>query len=228
MRQLLPVTVADDPLAVYDVEGPLLRLNMVASLDGIVVDEAGRSGSLGGEGDRQVFLHLRDSADVIMAGAGTVRVEGYGPHRPRRERDPAPIVVVTRQAFLDPGLRVFTEARTPTIVLTAESAPANRVAALEKVADVVRVGADSVDLAAGLRRLRGRGLQHVLCEGGPGLNASLFAAGLVDELCLTLSPVIVGAEGRGRLAADLEGRRDLRLASALEHEGELLLRYVRP
>jgi riboflavin biosynthesis pyrimidine reductase len=113
-------------------------------------------------------------------------------------------------------------------VLTHDAAPADRRDALATVADVVSCGQSVVDLARGLAELHRRGLRHVLCEGGPHLFGALLAADLVDELCLTVSPLLVGA-GPGRIVAG--GRRDepetLRLAHLIVAEGMLLTRYVR-
>lgn len=241
MRRLLPDPAADD-IDVYDAVRPprpcWLRVNFVASLDGAVVDERGRSGGLGGAGDRAVFHALRAHADVILVGAGTAREEGYGPHRPgpelaaRRVADgraaPAAIALVSGRLDLDPTARVFTEAVTPTVVLTSASSPQDRRRALAEVATVVVAGDERVDLAEGLRRLRDdHGMDGVLCEGGPSLTGSLFSAGLADELCLTLAPALVGA-GDPRIVEGLGGRVSLRLTRVLEADGELLLAYELP
>lgn len=237
MRSLLP-TAAED-IDVYDAVRPperrWVRMNFVASLDGDVVDAQGRSGSLGGAGDHAVFHALRAHADVVLVGAGTARQERYGPHRPgsalaqRRAADgrpaPAAIALVSGKLDLDPAARVFAEAVTPTIVLTSAAAPADRRRALAEVARVVVAGDAHVDLAEGLRQLRDdHGLSGVLCEGGPTLAGAAFSAGLVDELCLTLAPALVGAGGP-RVVERLTGRVALRLARVLEQDGELLLGY---
>lgn len=241
MRRLLPGPPADD-IDVYDAVRPprprWLRVNFVESLDGAVTDEEGRSGGLGGAGDRAVFRALRAHAEVILVGAGTARSEGYGPHRPgpelaaRRAADgraaPAAIALVSGRLDLDPTDSVFTEAVTRTIVLTSASSPRDRRTALAEVATVVVAGDDHVDLAEGLRRLGDdHGMEGVLCEGGPSLSGSLFSAGLVDELCLTLAPALVGAGGP-RIAERLGARVPLRLTRALEADGELLLAYEVP
>lgn len=239
MRQLLPEPLPDvDPYDAYrprDPRTPLVRVNMVASVDGAATDERGYSAGLSGEGDQEVFRTLRALADAIVVGAQTVRVEGYGPHRLRadlRERreadgrpDPAPIVVVSRSLELDLDTPLFTEATVRTVVLTCEAAPADRLRAARGVALVLRAGEESVDLAAGIALLRdGLGAMHVLCEGGPTLNASLFGAGLVDEVCLTLSPRLVGAGPR--ILRDVPRPCPLRLAGLCEDGGELYARYA--
>ena len=237
MRRLRPEPAADvDAYDLYrpaDPSAPLLRLNMVASLDGRITDRAGRSGGLGGAADRRVFRALRALADAVLVGAGTARVEGYGPHvvdpsiEGRRRADgrahPAAVVLVSGSLDLDPTSRVFSQALTPTIVLTCASASADRRARLAEVAEVEVVGQTGVDLEAGLARLRARGLAHVLCEGGPSLNTALLRAGLVDELCLTLAPQMVG--GADTRIASVEAAVGARLAGIACDADELFLRY---
>jgi riboflavin-specific deaminase-like protein len=213
---------------------PLVRLNMVVSLDGSVTDRTGRSGGLGSDADHEVFDVLRSQADAILVGAGTARAERYGPHRLRdgladRRRadgraDPAPVVVVSRSLELDPATPLFTEAQVPTIVMTCASSPSVQREALSAVADILVTGDERVDVAQGLRILRERGAAHILCEGGPSLNAVLFAQALVDEVCVTVAPLLVGIEGR-HLTEPLPSSVPLRLSAALEGDGELLLRY---
>ncbi len=239
MRQLWPHAVEEiapyDAYRLDDPASPHLRLSMVQAVDGRATDVAGVSGGLGGEGDFAVFVALRALADAILVGAGTARVEDYGPHRVRpslaiRRRadgrtEPAPIVVVTRSAALAPTARLFAEARTPTIVLTCAAAPPERRRALADVAEVLVVGDDTVDLAEGLRRLReDRGLTHVVCEGGPTLNADLLAGGLVDELCTTIAPQLAGGDGPG-IVERLDRRVQLTLARVLTDGRELFTSY---
>jgi riboflavin-specific deaminase-like protein len=216
---------------------PRLRANFVSSLDG-AVEVDGRSRGLSGEADRAVFALMRKVADAVMVGAGTARHEGYGPVRvdeatakwrtgTGRQEQPT-LVLVSASLDLDAHARIFTEAPVRPIVLTHEAAPADRRAALAEVADVVACGESVVDLARGLAELHGRGLRQILCEGGPHLFGALLAADLVDELCLTISPLLVGA-GPGRIVAG--GRRDepaaLRLVHLIAAEGMLLSRYTR-
>lgn len=235
MRRIHPGPAGDvDLAAAYAYPGERwLRLNMVASADGGIAVE-GLSGGLSGEGDRRVFGVLRGLADVVLAGAATVRAEGYGPARPRaswgplREgRPPAPpIAVISGRLALDLAAPLFTEATVPTIVITTESAPEALRRRAAEVADVVVAGGDRVDPARALAALRERGLGRVLCEGGPRINAQLAAAGLVDELCLTVSPALIG----GQAARVLDGpasHTPLTLAHVLEQDGFLFCKYTR-
>jgi riboflavin-specific deaminase-like protein len=241
VQRLLPGPVAEvDPYDAYrpaDPRAPLLRLNMVASLDGRVVGEGGVSGPLGGPGDRDAFFAMRALADAVVAGAGTVRAEGYGPMRPRarwadrRRADgregAVPVVVVSASLELDLAAPLFAEAVRPTIVLTAEDAPVDRVDAVVRAGGVVvAAGRGRVDLARGIARLRAEhGLQHLLVEGGPALNGQLVAAGLVDELCLTVAPVLVGGHDLRRTVDGLQAPAGFELTCVHHADGDLLLRY---
>lgn len=238
MLRLLPTPATDvdpyDLVRPVDGTGPWLRVDFVASADGSVTDEEGRSGRLGGPGDREVFRALRAHADAILVGAGTARAEGYGPHRltpelaARRAADgrpqPAAVVVVTRSLDLDLASPLFTEARTPTVVLTCAAAPVQRRERAAAAGRVLVAGQETVDLAEGLRLLRSElGAASVVCEGGPGLTQDLLDAGLVDELCLTLAPALVG-DGR-RLLTRLQRRVELDLCRVATQDADLYLDY---
>ncbi|QXC62490.1 pyrimidine reductase family protein [Aquihabitans sp. G128] len=244
MRQLLPVPAADvDPAAAHAAaarpapEGrPWVLANMVASADGATAVE-GRSEGLGGPADKAVFSALRSVADVILVAAGTARAESYGPPRTpadrraeREARGQAPyprLALVTRSLDLDPTSAMFTEATAPPVVFTVTSAPTARRQALDGLAEIVDVGDDGVDLAAALGWLADRGVATVLCEGGPSLNGQLLAAGLVDELDLTTSPLLVGGDS-ARAAHGPDGEPlDVELAHLWEADGVLFARYVR-
>jgi riboflavin-specific deaminase-like protein len=236
MRQL---SVLPAEVDAYDAHRPartsMLRLNMIASADGAATDERGRTGDLGGPGDLLMFRALRAHADAILVGATTVRTEGYGPHRlalplaKRRVADgrdaPAAIVVVTATVDLDLDAPLFTQAVTPTVVLTCAAAPAGRREAAAAAGRLLVVGEDRVDLARALPMLRSElGAEQVLCEGGPNLNGQLLAEGLVDELCLTVAPALLGGGGP-RIVQGLPTRVGLKLIAAFECDGELYLRY---
>jgi riboflavin biosynthesis pyrimidine reductase len=232
-----PAPLDDEALiALYQPAGPALRVNFVTSVDGAVEVE-GRSAGLQTPADNQVFALLRMFADGLLVGAGTLRQEGYRAVRldpPRRAwragrgLDEYPrLVVVSRRLDLSPTHPALAESPIRPCVVTCAAAPPDRVTALAGVADVLVHGQDEVDLAGAVADLRGRGLAHILCEGGPHLFGSLTAAGLVDEVCLTMTPMLAGP-GAGRItagpAADVHG---LSLAHALYDDGTLLLRYAR-
>lgn len=205
-----------------------VRVGFVASADGAVAVE-GRSAGLGSPADHRVFLMQRRLADVVLAGAGTVRTEDYGGARsPSFGRDtPPPIAVVAGSAQLDPTSRLFTDTEVPPIILTLASTPSERREVLAAAGgDVVTFDRLTPDLVLG--ELARRGLQRVLCEGGPTLFSELVAADAVDELCLTVAPLLVGGRA-GRIAAGRQGEypRRLEFTEALHEDGVLLLLYRR-
>jgi len=213
-----------------------VKANMIASIDGAVTVD-GRSGGLSGPADRLVFSVLRSLADVIVVGAGTVRTERYRQARPdelwqqlRAGRPSAPpIAVVTRHLDLELTDRLFGPGEPRTIVLTTELVPEDRLKEASRIADVIVAGADGVTAASMVGALARRGHRRILVEGGPTLLGQLAAEHLLDELCLTISPVLEGGRSTAgvtsrRGAAELTG---MRLAALLEDDGFLLSRYLR-
>lgn len=243
MRRLLPDPGPVDPVAAYAdmpvAEGrPGVRLNMVASIDGAIAVD-GTSGALGGDADRRVFTALRSLTDLVLVAAGTVRAEGYRPPRlpaalveQRRERGQADlprIAVVTRSVDLDWSGPLFAQdaASARPLVVTCAAAPAQALARARGAAEVVVAGEADVDLGAALAALGATGARSVLAEGGPRLNAALAAAGVLDEVCLTVSPRLVGGDARRIIdgPALAGGGRPMRLWSVCEDEGFLFLRH---
>jgi riboflavin-specific deaminase-like protein len=241
---VFPHTHTDvDPAAVYAADDrsphpnrPWVALNMVASADGAVTVD-GRSGGLSGPADKAIFFGLRAVADVVLVGAGTVRAEDYGPPRlsddgraARTERGQAPfptIAVVSGRLDLDPTARLFVDTPTRPIVLTGARGDRHRRAALETVADVVTVGDEHVDPTLALAELSRRGAGVVICEGGPTLNGTLLGAGLVDELCLSVAPLLAsGDDPRIVRGPTLEPLHALRLDRVLVDEGFAFFRYL--
>jgi riboflavin-specific deaminase-like protein len=219
------------------VGGPVLRVNFVESIDGAATVD-GRSGGMSGPADKRRFEVLRRVSDAVIVGAGTVRIEGYGPlrvsdvsasRRAAHGMSEHPVfVIVSRSLRLDPASRIFTEARVrPVIVTAASPAAADARARFETVADVIAVGDEHVDLAAAVAALRARGLSRLLCEGGPSLFGSLLAADLVDELCITIAPQLNSGDSRRIVDGAPESPRAMRLVEVLKSGSELLLRYRR-
>lgn len=202
-----------------------VRANFVASLDGAAT-LLGKSAGLSSDADRALFHLLRAMTDVVLVGAGTARAENYGGARSVDGRRPAPIAVVSKSLDLDPQARLFTDTSVPPIVITCAASPAALRDRLSTIADVVVAGDVDVDLPRALDLLAERGLGRVLCEGGPRLLGSVAAAGRLDELCLTLSPVIAGGDA-GRIVAGYrpETVEQMQLLHVLEADGHLFLRY---
>ncbi|MFG1884258.1 pyrimidine reductase family protein [Micromonospora sp. NPDC049102] len=214
---------------------PRLRVNFVSSLDGAVSVD-GYSAGLSGEPDKRVFGLLRMVCDALVVAAGTLRHEGYRAVRLDERRRAwrqanglaayPTLVVVSGALDLDPAQSAFADAPVRPIVLT--HADADPPPGLTDVADVLRCGTGPVDLAAALAALHGRGLTQLLCEGGPHLFGALAAADLVDELCLTVAPLLAGP-GPGRITAGAASPpRHLPLRHVLAaDDGVLLLRHAR-
>jgi len=191
-----------------------VRVNFVASVDGAAT-ATGLSRGLQTPGDNAVFAALRDLADVILVGAATAAAEGYRPSNPSaarraiRERlglAPAPaIAVMTSSLRLDLSAELFAAAaHAPTLVITGSAAPIGSrndiidLAGTDTKLQLVEApsGPDGgVDFAAAIAALRELGYQRILCEGGPRLFSAGVASGAVDELCLTVSPMLIGPAG---------------------------------
>ncbi|HEV7203077.1 MAG TPA: pyrimidine reductase family protein [Jatrophihabitans sp.] len=241
MRALLPGPVDDVDVHAYYAAGWTdrggVRVNFVASIDG-AAHANGVSRGLQTEGDNQVFAALRDLADVVLVGSGTATAEGYGAvtvSARRREirrahglREVLPIAVLSRSLDLDPDAPLFTEAGpdSRTIVLTHAAADPEKRRLLKQVADVVDCGDESIEPTLVRPVLEERGLTRILAEGGPTVYADLAEHGVVDELCLTISPLLAGP-GPGRITAGREwgAPRHLALVGLLEEDGALFCRY---
>ncbi|MFB6893879.1 pyrimidine reductase family protein [Kitasatospora sp. NPDC056327] len=217
---------------------PWLRANMVAGLDGGARLD-GLSDGLSGDADKRIFGVLRALSDVVLVGAETVRAEGYRPARARAGfaaarraagQAPAPaIAIVTRSLGLDLAAPLFTEPLVRTVVITTEDAPAQSRAAVAEVADVIAVGRGSVDLPAAVAALAARGWTRMLTEGGPRLLGELAAGGLLDELCLSVAPLLTGGDAPRVLHdARMPDVQRMRLVSLIEQKGFLFTRYLRP
>jgi riboflavin-specific deaminase-like protein len=224
---------------------PRVFLNMACTADGRTT-LGGRSGPIGGSADRELFHALRTAVDAVLVGAGTVRAERYrrlvrdeAHRRLRRERglneEPLACIVSASLALspeipllADPAARVVLITSSPAGELSASAAPAGHATPVE----YVRAARDGLlDLPGALAELRARmGVRTVLCEGGPHLNGQLFAAGLVDELFLSLAPKLGGGADPGAslrilCGPELDPPVELELLDALESESCLLLRY---
>ncbi|MER6072232.1 pyrimidine reductase family protein [Streptomyces sp. NPDC001817] len=218
---------------------PWLRANMVSTLDGAAQHE-GRSQPISSAADMRIFGTLRALADVIVVGAETVRQEGYRPARARAEftearqaagQGPAPaIAVVTASLDLDFSLPLFTSPLVPTLVLTGSAAAPDRVAAAEKAGATVVVAGEGggIDPARAVAALAALGHTRLLTEGGPRLLGQLVAAEVLDELCLTLSPMLTAGDAQ-RIAGGptVAVPHRFELASLLEDAGFLFGRYRR-
>jgi riboflavin-specific deaminase-like protein len=213
---------------------PYVIANMITSLDGRAT-LAGRSGGLGNETDREIFLDLRTQTDAVMAGTATIGIENYGPlvrseeRRGRRRSqglDEVPLAVTaTRSMELPVQAPLFQDPDARIVVLTSSDRPAPACAAS---VTVERVGPEPLDLVEGMRRLRSaHGVRSLLLEGGPTLLAAMTAAGVVDELFLTTAPKLAGSADQPSIleGPPLTQPLDLRLVSLMRDEDYLFTRY---
>lgn len=221
-------------------DGPWVRANFIASVDGGATAD-GKTGTMAGPGDRLIFNVLRELADVIVVGAGTVRIEGYsGAHmsaaqRQRRhargQSEVPQLAIVTKSGRLERDMPVFTRTEVPPLVLTCTEAAEETRRVLTGLCEVLDCSAGDpakVDEAALLQALAARGMRRILTEGGPMLLGAFVQRNMLDELCLTIAPYVVGglarriATGPGQLLARM------RCAHVLTDDaGYLYTRYVK-
>ncbi|RLV55323.1 pyrimidine reductase family protein [Aeromicrobium phragmitis] len=215
-----------------DVGRAWVRTAFVSSIDGSATDRQGRSGDLGGEPDEQLFALLRSLSDVILVAAGTVRAERYAPVKPEevdsqlRERlglSPVPPIAVISASLDIPDALVAPGQ----LLYTCSTSPSERRDELAETMDVVVAGERQVDCRAVVDDLAARGLRRVSCEGGPTLHGELIAQDLVDEVCLTIGPILTAGPGPRIAHGDAVTERTMRLAELIEADGVLLTRWMR-
>src|SRR5271165_221447 len=237
-RRLVPVDVPATATEIVDGLGlgdrgdsaderPFVMLNMVSTVDG--------------RADRELFHELRAGVDAVAAGAGTVGAERYGriiPQQARRRlrlerglsEEPLACIVSGRLS-LSPEIPLLADSASRVVILTASHASLPQTAAQVDYVREEREG--RLDLAAALAVLRRRfAVRTLLCEGGPHLNGQLLAAGLVDELFLSVSPKLASGETlhgdpalRILAGPELEPPVELELKGALQSDSHLFLRY---
>lgn len=227
----------DDLVGLYAYPSDLtwVRASFVSSVDGAAQGDDLKSGSLSSARDSELFRLLRSLCDVIVVGAQTTRMEAYAPVQPEEVDGelraalglaPVPaIAVVSRSLRLDPALLDGGDA--PTLVLTSEAASPDDLAALSPDVPVVVAGRDAIDLPAAVDALAGRGYRRVLCEGGPRVMRDLAASGRLDELCLTVNPLLLAGDRlRITCGPPIGATAPLRLRHVLESDGTLFCRYT--
>lgn len=211
---------------------PYVAVNMVATVDGRAT-VSGRTAPISSVADRQMFHALRTRVDAVLVGAGTLRTERYGrlvrdPHR-REQRaaaglDPDPLaIVVSGRLDIPADVALLQDPEQRVVIVTASDAVVDGV-----TADVRYLRSAPVDLGAALALLRAEhGVRSILCEGGPSLNGSLLAAGLIDELFLTTVAKLAGAAGALTIISDgaVGEPLDAQLVWLLAAGSELFARY---
>lgn len=217
-----------------------VRANFITSLDGGATTD-GTSGGLAGPGDRELFSLLRALADIIIVGAGTIRIEHYGGARPttaqrqhRRARGQSEVprlAIVTNSGRLDPAMPVFAQTEVAPLVLTCTAAAEptrRRLAGVAEVFDCSRNDPGRLDEATAVAAATAGGLHRVLTEGGPAWLGSLIEADLLDELCLTIAPYVVGGRALRAATGPSQVLARMRCARVLADDaGYLYTRYTR-
>jgi riboflavin biosynthesis pyrimidine reductase len=217
-----------------------VRANMISSIDGGATDD-GKAGGLAGPGDRALFARMRQEADVIVVGASTVRIENYSgaqmsaaQRQDRQRRGQAevpPIAVVTHSADFERDAKLFTRAEVPPLILTCRETADDarrRFGTLAEVIDASGSKADRVEPAAVLDVLNRRGMRRVLTEGGPTLLSLFISRNLLDELCVTIAPILVGGMARRIATGSGEAHTRMRRSHVLsDSEGYLYTRFVK-
>ncbi len=247
MQRLYPNPAPDlEPTAIYDDlwrelpeppgERPYVLLNMVTSVDGKAA-VAGSAAPIGSAVDHRLMRSLRAAVDAVMIGGGTLRLERVDPRvgadwaarRVARGATPEPLAIVLTSAGDVPlDRRYFSHAEVPRIVVCGAATSQARLAELSVRAALLIAPTTQPEIGWVLRQLRAAyGVRHLLVEGGPTVNGALIASGLVDELCWTLAPKIIGSGESLPLVAGppLPTPSQLTLASAYLHESEFFLRY---
>jgi riboflavin biosynthesis pyrimidine reductase len=218
----------------------LVRGNAIASLDGAATT-GGTSGGLGGAGDRWLFAVQRELSDVIVVGAGTARAENYGGARmsvvqrsrrvARGQGELPPIALVTRTGLVDHDMTVVTDSEVPALVLTCAASVGvarDRVGGAAEVVDCSGADPQQVDLSVLLEQLARRALLRVLTEGGPSLLGGFVAADLLDEMCVTTAPLLVGGSAVRIATGEVDVLTRMQRTHVLSDEdGYLYARYVR-
>jgi riboflavin-specific deaminase-like protein len=232
----------EDYIRSFDLRGqasedrPYVVANFVSSLDGRS-SVTGISGGLSDTGDRAMFWTLRGAVDAILVGTGTLESERYG----RMIKDPAlrarrrerglraePLAcILTRSGRLPLEIPLFSEPEAHVIVFTGDEIELGGSSAS---VEVVRLPPAELDFAHALSHLASEyNVRALLCEGGPSVLSALLREGVLDELCLTLAPKLVGGGTATSITAgpELPELAQARLAGVIEHQGTLFLRYQR-
>jgi riboflavin-specific deaminase-like protein len=214
---------------------PYVIANFVASADGRAT-VAGRSGALGDDGDHAMFHGLREQVDGVLVGTGTLRTERYGrilgkaERRDRRiagGRSPEPLAcILTRSGEIPTDIPLFTEPEARVVVFSPVEI--NGLSECAAHTELIRLDPGELTVTTALRHLRSDyAVASLLCEGGPTLFASLLQEGVVDELFLTLAPLLTGGDMGPTITSgpELADTQKLRLGWLLERNGSLYVRY---
>lgn len=223
---------------------PYILLNMSLSADGKIASANRQLNHFSSRRDHDHLYELRATVDAVMNGARTVDTAPIrmdpGPKKFRQHRIRNGLaefnsrIVVTGNGTLDPEAEIFRHAFSPIILLTSNRCPKKDLARLKAVADDVIVGGQkTVDLPAAMKCLRrGWKIRRLLCEGGGALNDALFRDDLIDEIHLTVCPLVIGGSNAPTISDGigmdrLSDARQFRMTKRKQTDGELFLTYHR-
>lgn len=240
LKQLWPI--AKEEVSLFDAyattsknDTTYLRINMVSSIDG-AISIKGKAIELSSDIDRVVFHSLRSFTDLVLVGAGTMRIEEYKPvsltieeqskRIERNQKAIPPIAVVTRSGEFNFTTDFFSKAVTKPIIITTEIGA--RVAQNNGLADIIICGKSQVDLNFAIKELNLLGYKNILCEGGPSLNADLLKENLVDELCLTINPILVQGDGKRIFDGPIiDTPKSFKISNIFTQNDQLFFRYTK-
>ena len=221
--------------------GRWVRSNMISSIDGVAESPDGGTRTLSSDADRRILRIVRSRADAIVVGAATARREGYRALRSNPEavadreaagQASAPtLVIVSRSLEFADFDHLFDGGAQRTIVATTSAAADAAKHNLHSRADIIECGSADVEIAKLLGALADRGLVHVVCEGGPGLLGQFVAADAIDDLAVSIAPVVVGGDYDQRAVhrmvsgVALPAHQKLSLQSVVAEESMLFALY---
>lgn len=217
----------------------LVRCVMAVTVDGKIASRDREAAHFGGPADQRLLREQIAWADALLMAAGTLRAYGgtfevcrtdlIEQRRVNRQKPQPTSVIVSKSLHIPPDLHFFTKQRIPRIIATTESQESAAREQFRDRADVIARGVNSVDIAAVMDELRARGMRRILLLGGGELNFACVSAKLVDELFVTVSPLLYGGcdaptllGGKGFSAKDAVR---LTLISYETIDGEVFLRY---
>ena len=247
MLRLLPhPAIAVDPLELYPALArpappgrPWVMASMISSADGAIIVD-GTSEALSNPADQAVFSAIRACADWIVVAAGTVRAELYGLPRPKSavqkmraamgQSERPRLAVVSTSLDFPHDLPMLADQRTGEdlpVIFTGRDAPADAVGRFQGMAEVLQSSSQRPSTAEILAELGRRGAEVILCEGGPSFNAQFADAGTIDEVCLSIAPLLVcGPSPRMIHGSHRPTPLRMDLDHLLEADGTLFARYL--
>lgn len=205
-----------------------IRANFATSLNGVIKVD-GKSDGVSGKADKAIFKYLRNHCDAIVVGASTAHKENYSVPRSNPENGKRPrLIIISKSLNIQPNAK-FLDSEAKPLIVTSQKSLADSIAITEMLdgkAELVALGDETVELRRLKDLLLSRDYRTVLCEGGPTIFSYLLSQKLIDELCLTISPLIPAGEPTGIARLEEGYSTKLELANYFSVEGFLFCRYL--